>query len=116
MAKQSRTDLALVVLGVLAWGAAVYFGNWGTVKAVAPKPPTPEVVSSVETVAVEEPNIAAAGAACGFAIGGGLCFLGAALAAAKLGGGAALQPTAAACAITQGLQSPQDALAAERGR
>jgi hypothetical protein len=100
--------MPLVVLGVVAWVVALYFGCWGTVKTTAPKTPTP-AVGSGQTVDVEQPNVAAAGAACGFGIGGGLCFLGAALAASRFGGGAAPnpspQPPADIPAVSQGIQS-----------
>jgi hypothetical protein len=61
MAKQSSTDLALVLLGLLAWAAA---GLLAIVPGATP---------------------AAAGAACGFGVGGGLCFLGAAIASRRDG-------------------------------
>jgi hypothetical protein len=63
VAAQSSTDLSLVVLGLLAWAAAALFA---VLPPLAAQP-------------------AAAGAACGFGIGGGLCFLGAALASRRNG-------------------------------
>jgi hypothetical protein len=66
-AQRESTDLGLVFLGLVAWVAAFIFG------------------ASETTVVVESnkkaPNVASAGAACGFAIAGGLCFVGAVLAA-----------------------------------
>ena len=73
--KQSTTDLALVVLGIIAWIAAVVFG------AVLDTIETEQAVpGNIHLTKVKVPNIAAAGAACGFAIAGGLCFVGAVLA------------------------------------
>ncbi len=62
------TDLALVLLGLLAWVVAGVF-------AVA----DPTVMVRQGNTTAEVANVAAAGAACGFAIAGGLCLLGAAL-------------------------------------
>lgn len=74
-AKKSSTDLALVVLGVIAWVIAFGFGAYSTTDA--------EAATASGRVNVKTPNVAAAGAACGFGIGGGLCFLGAALVAQR---------------------------------
>ena len=71
--KQTTTDLALVVLGIIAWGIAIFFGLDQTVDAEQVNPGA-NYLAKVKT-----PNIVAAGAACGFAIAGGLCFLGAAI-------------------------------------
>jgi hypothetical protein len=67
MAKKSTTDLALVLLGLLAWTVAVAFGV-------------------IPTTVDRLPSPSGAGAACGFAVAGGLCFLGAALASRPSGG------------------------------
>lgn len=72
--KQTTTDLALVVLGVIAWIIAIAFGI--LVQTVEIENTSP---SGNTTLRAKAPNIVAAGAACGFAIAGGLCFLGAAL-------------------------------------
>jgi hypothetical protein len=63
MAARSSTDLSLVVLGLLGWVAAGLFAVLS--------PPA---------------HAAAAGASCGLGIGGGLCFLGAGLAARRENG------------------------------
>jgi hypothetical protein len=83
----SPVQFLLALVGVIAWIIAGYFGSQATVKTTTPKPPTPGVLSSTETVTVEQPNIAAAGAACGFAIGGGLCFLAVGIGGWKSGNG-----------------------------
>jgi hypothetical protein len=66
-APRESADLGLVFLGLIAWVAAFAFG------------------AGDQTVVVEinkkAPKVASAGAACGFAIAGGLCFVGAVLAA-----------------------------------
>lgn len=67
MAKRSTTDLALLMLGLFAWAVAAGFGVIPTTVDRAPSP-------------------SGAGAACGFAVAGGLCFLGAGL-ASRPGGG-----------------------------
>jgi hypothetical protein len=75
MAKRSGTDLGLVLLGLLAWVVAGLFAIlFPTVKAEVP-------AATGGTVTVQTTNLAAVGASCGFAIAGGLCLLGAALAA-----------------------------------
>jgi hypothetical protein len=66
MAQRSSTDLALVFLGLLAWAVAALFGV------------IPSLFDKV-------PALPGAGAACGFAIAGGLCFLGAAVASRPAG-------------------------------
>jgi hypothetical protein len=78
MAQRSTTDLSLVLLGLIAWVVAV---------ALAVVLPTTEAdaVAGAGKVAVRSPNIAAAGAAGGFAIAGSVCFLGAAFAARESG-------------------------------
>jgi hypothetical protein len=66
----------MVVLGLLAWVAAAAFAVFpflNTVKAEAP-------AANGGRVEVQAVSPAAAGASCGFAIAGGLCMLGAALA------------------------------------
>jgi hypothetical protein len=82
MATRSSTDLSLVVLGLLGWVAAGLFAvlpplNTVTVQVV---PPGVTGVTAVRTT-----NPAAAGASCGLGIGGGLCLLGAGLAARRNG-------------------------------
>jgi hypothetical protein len=81
MATRSSTDLSLVVLGLLGWVVAGLF-------AVVPP------LNTVETeapgggggkVTVRTTNPAAAGVSCGLGIGGGLCLLGAGLAARRDG-------------------------------
>ncbi len=74
MAKRSSTDLALVVLGLLAWVAAALFG------AIPTTVETQIAVGDRGTATARAPSPSGAGAACGFAVAGGLCFLGAALA------------------------------------
>lgn len=79
MAAQSSTDLSLVILGLLGWVAAGLL-------AVLPFLNTVEVEAPAPTggkVKVQATNPAAAGASCGLGIGGGLCLLGAALAARR---------------------------------
>jgi hypothetical protein len=77
MASRTETDLSLVVLGLLGWAAAGLFAVVPlTVKVEAPSP-------TGGKVEIQATNPAAIGASCGFAIGGGLCFLGAALAAGR---------------------------------
>jgi hypothetical protein len=75
MAKRSTTDLGLLLLGMLAWAGAVLFGVVLTTTEVDIQVP------GVGKAAVRAPNTAGAGAACGFAIAGGLCFVGAAVVA-----------------------------------
>jgi hypothetical protein len=74
MAKKSSTDLALVLLGLLAWVIAILFG------AIPTSVDTTIAVGDRGTANAKAPSPSGAGAACGFAIAGGLCFLGAALA------------------------------------
>jgi hypothetical protein len=73
---RSTTDLALVLLGLLAWIVAALLAI-----TVPTTPVTLPASAGGGTVRAEAPNLAAAGAACGFAIGGAICFLGAAFAA-----------------------------------
>ena len=62
------TDLALVLLGLIAWIVA------GLIAVAAPTVAVRQGNGTAEVA-----NVAAAGAACGFAIAGGLCLLGAAV-------------------------------------
>jgi hypothetical protein len=72
MQTRSTTDLALVLLGLLAWVAAIVFAiAFPTVELTGPSN--------------RAPNVAAAGAAGGFAVAGGLCLLGAAFASRESG-------------------------------
>jgi hypothetical protein len=64
--------------GLLAWIAAALFG-------ALPMTVDAEVAVGTGTAHVKTPNPAGAGAACGFAVAGGLCFLGAALASRPSG-------------------------------
>jgi hypothetical protein len=73
VAKRSSTDLALMALGVVAWVAAAFFGAIPT--TVETQIPAGEHITTHTKV----PSPSGAGAACGFALAGGLCFLGAAL-------------------------------------
>jgi hypothetical protein len=73
------------VLGTLAWVAAALFALCDQRVVVNSNP-------QVGSTPVYGPNVAAAGAAIGFGIGGGLCFLGAALLYGKASG----EPVAAA--------------------
>ncbi|HJZ91975.1 MAG TPA: hypothetical protein VKE40_13965, partial [Gemmataceae bacterium] len=70
MTKRSTTDLGLLLLGMLAWAGAVLFGVVLTTTEVDTQVP------GIGKAAVRAPNTAGAGAACGFAIAGGLCFVG----------------------------------------
>jgi hypothetical protein len=77
MASRTQTDLSLVFLGLLGWAAAALFAVLPlTVKVEAPSP-------AGGKVEIQAANPAAVGASCGFAIGGGLCLLGAALTAVR---------------------------------
>jgi hypothetical protein len=80
MAARSRTDLPLVVLGLLGWVAGGLFATLPPLNTVETETQTPNGRATVRVV-----NPAAAGVACGLGIGGGLCFLGAALAARRDG-------------------------------
>ncbi|HKB05264.1 MAG TPA: hypothetical protein VKD90_23770 [Gemmataceae bacterium] len=75
MVKRSTTDLGLLLLGMLGWAAAV------VLVAAFPTTDADVALASGGTKTVRSVNTVAAGAAGGFAIGGGLCFLGAAIAA-----------------------------------
>lgn len=68
----ARTALGTltVVIGLLCLLGAVGFGLFQTVRVSVPR----------EQAAAEAPNTTAAGAACGLAIAGGLCFVAAAIA------------------------------------
>jgi hypothetical protein len=75
MARRSGTDVGLLFLGLLALVAAGLFAvAFPTVEAELPS-------ASGGTVKVRTTNLAAAAASGGFALGGGLCLLGAVLAA-----------------------------------
>jgi hypothetical protein len=88
MARRSSTDLALVVLGLLAWVVAALFGAIPTTVDTA-------IAAGGGTAQAKAPSPSGAGAACGFAIAGGLCFLGAALASRPGGGKSEAEPGAA---------------------
>jgi hypothetical protein len=85
MARRSSTDLGLVVLGLLAWVAAALFGAFPTTVESA-------VAAGGGTARVQVPSPSGAGAACGFAIAGGLCFLGAGLTSRSRGGSPEAEP------------------------
>ncbi len=73
--QRESADIGLVILGLIAWVAAIIFG------AAQATVEVDQVTDAVHnTKIVRAPNIASAGAACGFAIAGGMCFIGAALA------------------------------------
>ena len=76
MARRSGTGLGLVLLGLLAWVVAGLFA------ILLPTVET-EVLTAVGKTRVQTTNLATAGASCGFAIAGGLCMLGAALASGE---------------------------------
>jgi hypothetical protein len=88
MARRSSTDLGLVVLGLLAWVVAALFGIFPTTVESA-------VAAGGGTARAVVPSPSGAGAACGFAIAGGLCFLGAGLASRPHRDGADDAPGAA---------------------
>jgi hypothetical protein len=73
MARRSGTELGLVLLGLLAWAVAGMFAILIPTLEV-------ELPTSTGTVKVRAANPAVAGVSGGFAIAGGLCMLGAALA------------------------------------
>jgi uncharacterized membrane protein YjfL (UPF0719 family) len=76
MARRSGTALGLMLLGLLAWiGAGLFTILLPTIET--------EVLMAVGKTRVQTTNPAAAGASCGFAIAGGLCMLGAALASGE---------------------------------
>lgn len=87
MARESSTNQNLAVLGLLAWVAAVLFGT-------IPTTIESTVAAGGGTARAQIPSPSGAGAACGFAIGGGLCFLGAGLATRSGGVGAPAAPGA----------------------
>jgi hypothetical protein len=74
MAKRSSTDLSLVVLGLIGWVAAALFG------AIPTTIDTTIAVGDRGTATTKVQSLFGAGAAFGFALAGGMCFLGAALA------------------------------------
>jgi hypothetical protein len=83
----SRPELPLVILGLLAWGAAVLFALLPVLNTVNVHVPEPSARAPAGgKVEVQTANPASAGVSCGFAVGGGLCFLGAALAVSRDGG------------------------------
>ncbi|OWK45713.1 hypothetical protein [Fimbriiglobus ruber] len=69
----SAGQLFLAVLGLVAWVAAALLGT-------SPSIVESQVAAGGGTASVKIPSPAAGGAAGGFAVAGGLCFLGAALA------------------------------------
>lgn len=73
--RRSTTDLALLLLGFFAWGAAGMFGAGLTTTRVETFSPAGHLTE------VQAPNVAAGGAAGGFALAGAVCFVGAAFAA-----------------------------------
>jgi hypothetical protein len=75
MAQRSTTDLGLLLLGMLGWAAAAIL------VFAFPTTDVEVALAGGGTKTVRSLNTVAAGAAGGFAIGGGLCFLGAAIAA-----------------------------------
>jgi hypothetical protein len=79
MQTRSTTDLSLVLLGLIAWVVAV------ALAVVLPTTEADAVTAAGNKIAVRSPNIAAAGAAGGFAVAGSVCFLGAAFAARESG-------------------------------
>ena len=80
MAARSSTSLALVAFGLLAWAAAALFG-------AIPTTVDTHVATAGGTAHTTAPSPSGAGAACGFAIAGGRCFLGSALASRPGGNG-----------------------------
>src|SRR5437763_1109243 len=79
----------LSLLGLVAWVAAALFGALPTTVDAG------VAVGDRGTATVKAPSPSGAGAACGFAVAGGLCFLGAALAARPGGGKPDAAPGAA---------------------
>jgi hypothetical protein len=79
MASRTQSELSLAVLGLLAWAAAALFAVVPLLNTVEVEAPDPVG----RKVKIQAANPAAVGASCGFAIGGGLCFLGVALAAGR---------------------------------
>jgi hypothetical protein len=86
MAQRSSTDLGLVVLGLLAWVAAAFFG-------AIPTTVESEIAAGGGTARTHLPSPSGAGAACGFAIAGGLCFLGAGVASRSRRGSPDAEPS-----------------------
>jgi hypothetical protein len=76
MATRSSTDLSLVVLGLLGWVVAGLFAVLPPLNTVEA-----EATGAGGKVTVRTTNPATAGMSCGLGIGGGLCLLGAGLAA-----------------------------------
>src|SRR5262245_27660079 len=85
----STGQFFLVVLGLVAWVVAALFG------AIPTTVDTQIAVGDRGTAQVKAPSPAGAGAACGFAVAGGLCFLGAALASRPGGGKPGAEPATA---------------------
>ena len=75
----SAGQFFLALLGLVAWFAAALFG-------VLPATVEVQAATAAGTANVKAPSPSGAGAACGFAVAGGLCFLGAALAPRREGG------------------------------
>ena len=75
MTQRSTTDLSLVLLGLIAWVVAV------ALVVALPTTEADALNAAGNKVALRSPNVAAAGAAGGFALAGSVCFLGAAFAA-----------------------------------
>jgi hypothetical protein len=73
----SAEKFFLVVLGLVGWVAAALFG-------AIPTTVDSEVPAGGGKAYVKTPSPAGAGAACGFAVAGGLCFLGVAQTARQL--------------------------------
>jgi len=79
MQPRCTTDLALLLLGLFAWAVAGVLAVWS---------PTVDVDIVTQTgakVTSRAQSLTAAGAAGGFAVAGGFCFLGAAFAARDSG-------------------------------
>jgi hypothetical protein len=72
----------LLTLGVAAWVAALWFAAHPTIDLVDTATGSP--LATPSTAPTKGANVVAAGASAGFAIAGGLCFLGAALNARQL--------------------------------
>jgi hypothetical protein len=81
--RRSFLGCQFFLLGTFAWTAAVFFA------VMSPRVPVKEVGPTAPEYA---PNVAAAGAALGLGIGGGLCLLGAALLYSKGRGKKVVRP------------------------
>lgn len=79
MTQRSTTDLSLVLLGLIAWVVAV------ALVVALPTTEADALNAAGNKVSLRSPNVAAAGAAGGFALAGSVCFLGAAFAARDSG-------------------------------